>query len=268
MLVLLSPAKNLDFAPHDGAPPATKPALTKETAELVAAARALSAADIRRLMSVSEKLAELNRARFADFKTSGRIEGAKPAALAFNGDVYQGLAAKSFSADDFAFAQEHLRILSGLYGLLRPLDAIQPYRLEMGARLKTARGPDLYAFWGDRLAREINRILAGHDDPTIVNLASQEYFGAVDAASLKAKVVTALFKEEKDGALRQLQFFQKRARGAMARWIVKNRVTRAADLARFAEDGYRLRKDLSDESTMIFTRPQPPLKAAARKRDD
>lgn len=269
MLILLSPAKNMNFDPAPDAPKATRPALLKDAGELAQAVKKLSKSQIKRLMGISDKLAELNYQRFQALSVDPRAASAKPAALAFNGDVYHGLDAKTMSADDFAFAQAHLRILSGLYGLLRPLDAIEPYRLEMGSKLKTARGEDLYDFWGGKIAREINKATKDHKDPTIVNLASQEYFSAVEKEALKAPTVTPVFKEEKDGRLRTLQFFAKRARGAMARWIIDNRIDSAAELGKFNRNGYRLDKAGSDiESGMLlFTRPQPPARQPARLRE-
>lgn len=266
MLILLSPAKNMNFDPVAGAPAMTKPALLKDAGEIAGAAKALSKASLKALMGISDKLAELNHQRFQALRLDGKAEAAKAAALAFNGEVYLGLDAKTMGADDFAFAQNHLRILSGLYGLLRPLDAIEPYRLEMGSKLKNARGGDLYAFWGDRIAREINTARKGHKDPTIVNLASQEYFAAVDGRALDGPVVAPAFKEEKDGELRSLQFFAKRARGTMARWIIDNRIENAADLEKFDRDGYRLDRARSDAANLLFTRPQPPLKQPAKSK--
>lgn len=260
MLVLLSPAKNLDFVGPYPETAVTRPVFTKEAGELIETARELSATQIARLMGVSQKLAELNRDRYLSFKTAGRAEHARPAIFAFNGDVYHGLGAKTLQSDDLAFAQDHVRILSGLYGVLRPLDAIQPYRLEMGAKLKNARGGSLYDFWGARIAKEIDKSAAGHSDRGVVNLASEEYFASVDRAALKSPVVAAAFKEEKNGALRTLQFFAKRARGMMARWIVERRVERRTDLKDFDAAGYRFRSDLSSDELFVFARPQPPLK--------
>lgn len=253
MLILLSPAKNMNFDPAPGAPRATRPQFIGDTNELSKTTKALTRGKIRSLMKLSEKLADLNYERFQAFDG----KGGKPAALAFNGDVYLGLDAKSLSGDDLKFAQDHVRILSGLYGLLRPLDGIEPYRLEMGSRLKNPRGANLYEFWGDKLGRALNAAVKAHDDPTVVNLASNEYFSAVDQKALKRRVVTPVFKEEKDGALRQLQFFAKRARGAMARWAVQNRITKADDLKRFNVDGYKFREGDSSDDLWLFTRPQP-----------
>jgi cytoplasmic iron level regulating protein YaaA (DUF328/UPF0246 family) len=262
MLILLSPAKNLNFNDTPAAPPASVPRMLADARELAATAAKLSPSKLRKLMDLSDKLASLNHQRFKTFAGSPDAAGSKPAALAFNGDVYHGLNAATMTPDDFDFAQGCLRILSGLYGVLRPLDAIEPYRLEMGAVLKNSRGKDLYAFWSDRIAKMLNEDAADHKDATLVNLASAEYFGAVDPAVLQGPVVTPSFKEEKEGALRSLQFFAKRARGRMARWIVEHRVERASDLKHFDCDGYRLDESRSDGGEMVFTRKQPKKKAA------
>lgn len=253
MLILLSPAKNMNFDPAPNGLRATKPQFIADTAELSETTKSLTRGKIKSLMKLSEKLADLNYERFQAF--AGR--GGKPAAFAFNGDVYLGFDARTLSAEDLKFAQDHVRILSGLYGLLRPLDAIEPYRLEMGSRLKNTRGANLYAFWGDKLAAAADKAVKTHSDKTIINLASNEYFSAVDPQALRSRVVTPVFKEEKDGALRQLQFFAKRARGAMARWATQNRVTKAEDLKRFNVDGYTFREGDSSDDLWLFTRPQP-----------
>ena len=266
MLILLSPAKNMNFDPAPDAPKATKPLFLKDAGELSMTTAKLTKPKIKTLMKISDKLAELNHARFQAFDPQGKSKSLKQAALAFNGDVYLGLEAASLAKDDLAFAQGQIRILSGLYGLLRPLDPIQPYRLEMGSRLKNPRGKNLYEFWGDRIARELDKALKGHADPTVVNLASQEYFSAVDRSALNAPVVTPLFREEKDGQLRQLQFFAKRARGMMARWAAQNRIDRAEDLKRFDLEGYAFQPALSTAEEWVFSRPQPPLKTPARKK--
>lgn len=266
MILLLSPAKNLDFSPAPKSLPATKPTLAGETKVLAAIAKKLTRADIKRLMGVSDKLAELNYERFQALRTEGQIENAKPAALAFAGDVYRGLDAKTLDADDFAFAQDHLRILSGLYGLLRPLDAIEPYRLEMGSRLKNPRGPDLYAFWRPIIAKELDKAARSHDDPTIVCLASNEYADAVDRTSLKAPFLMVNFKEVKDGKARAMMLYVKQARGLAARWAIKNRVDRLEDLKEFSAGGYKFSKSLSSDGEWVFTRPQPAPKAARAKK--
>lgn len=262
MLIVLSPAKNLDFTPAHDVPSPTQPAFLDDARTLGDVAKKLSPARLKKLMGISDALADLNHERFQAFRGDGMSNSQKPAALAFNGDVYLGLDAKTLTADDLAFAQDHVAILSGLYGLLRPLDLIEPYRLEMGSKLKNPHGPNLYAFWGDRLAQAIDNRLHGHPDETLVNLASKEYFSAVDPKALNAPVITPIFKEEKDGALRQLQFYAKRARGLMARWAIENRITRAIDLKDFTVDGYTFRKSASTDTIWLFARPQPELKKA------
>lgn len=262
MLILLSPAKSLDFTAGPQAA-LTMPELADQTAELAKTTRRLTARELKRLMSLSDSLAKLNRERFQAFDPESE-EGLQ-AVFAFNGDVYLGLRARELDRKALAFAQDHVRILSGLYGVLRPLDAIQPYRLEMGTRLKTRRGANLYDFWGARLSEALDRALAGHADRTIVNCASEEYFGAVDRKALKAPVVSCRFLEEKDGEARIISFFAKRARGAMARFAIDQRIDRAADLKAFDRDGYRFQPHLSTDDEWTFSRPQPPPAAQARK---
>lgn len=262
MLVVLSPAKTLDFTPAPEGLAATRPELSKDTAELAKAARRLTRADLRALMGISDKLADLNYERFKAFDPT--CEGGLQAALAFAGDVYEGLDARGLSTDDLTYAQERLRILSGLYGLLRPLDCIQPYRLEMGVSLRTRRGGTLYDFWGDRIAKALRTATEGHADPTVVNCASLEYFGAVDAKALKRPVVNAHFKEEKDGQARIVSFYAKKARGLMARFAVVNRVERAEQLKAFDLEGYRFDAAGSTATDWTFVRPQPEPKQPAR----
>ncbi len=261
MLTVLSPAKNLDFSPAPGAPAFTAPRLSADTAELAGAAKALSRAELKRLMGISDDLAGLTHARFQAFDATPAHD-AMAAAFAFAGDVYRGFDARSLDADALAFAQEHVRLLSGLYGVLRPLDAIVPYRLEMGTKLTTTRGGDLYAFWGARIAETLNADFAPEAERTLVNLASKEYFAAVDRAVLDATVITPAFKDVKDGKSRVLFMYAKRARGLMARWIVENRITRAADLKAFDGEGYRFAPAASCERDWVFERPQPAKKAA------
>ncbi|HST91458.1 MAG TPA: peroxide stress protein YaaA [Brevundimonas sp.] len=252
MLIVLSPAKRLDFTEADPALPASERRFREDTASLARTARARTVAELRGLMSISDDLARLNRERFRAFDADS-TDGVQ-AAFAFAGDVYEGLGARELDASSLAFAQTHIRILSGLYGLLRPLDRIQPYRLEMGTRLKTRRGSSLYDFWGDRISRCLNAEAEGMQDPTLVNLASQEYFGAVDAKALKLRVVTPQFRETKDGESRIISFFAKKARGAMARFAVDERIERAEDLKAFDRDGYRFDKAVSSASDWIFIR--------------
>ncbi|MCA8889579.1 MAG: peroxide stress protein YaaA [Parvularculaceae bacterium] len=260
MIILLSPAKNLNFDAEQNAPRATKPARLADARMLADCARTLSVAQLQKLMSISERLAVLNYERFAAFRGDGKSNSQKHAALAFNGDVYLGLKATTFNEDEFAFAQAHLRILSGLYGILRPLDAIEAYRLEMGSALKNPAGKNLYAFWRDRLAGDLNKAVKASDGGEIVNLASKEYYSAIDEAALNFPVITPNFKEEKDGSLRQIQFYAKRARGLMARWAIENRIERAEDLKDFSVDGYKFQKSASSPHAYLFTRPQPPAR--------
>lgn len=253
LLIVLSPAKRLDFTPPAINVPATSRRCADETAELAKVTKKLSRADLRRLMSISDALADLNYERFQSFDNE-TAEGALQAVFAFAGDVYDGLDARSLAPADLDWAQDHLRILSGFYGLLRPLDAIQPYRLEMGTRLKTPRGSNLYDFWGERISLRLNEDAAPLPDRTLVNLASQEYFGAVDAKALKLSLVTPHFKERKDGEARIISFFAKKARGAMARYAIENRIEKAEDLKAFDRDGYRFDKALSTDADWIFIR--------------
>ena len=253
MLIVLSPAKRLDFTEPSHDVPATHRRFIDDTTTLSRTARNQSQADLRRLMGISADLAKLNQARFKAFEPDALDAGIQ-AAFAFDGDVYQGLDARTLDKAGLAFAQDHLRILSGLYGLLRPLDRIQPYRLEMGTRLKTRRGSSLYDFWGDRISKQLNADAEGQSDPRLVNLASQEYFGAIDARALKLPVVTPHFREEKDGESRIISFFAKKARGTMARFAIDERIETAGDLKVFDRDGYRFQKAASTETDWIFTR--------------
>jgi cytoplasmic iron level regulating protein YaaA (DUF328/UPF0246 family) len=252
LLIVLSPAKRLDFTEADPALPASERRFREDTASLARTARARSVAELRRLMGISDDLARLYRERFQAFDAES-TEGVQ-AAFAFAGDVYEGLKARDLERAGLAFAQDHIRILSGLYGLLRPLDCIQPYRLEMGTRLKTRRGSSLYDFWGDRISKCLNADAEGMTDPTLVNLASQEYFGVVDARALKLPVATPHFRETRDGGSRIISYFAKKARGGMARFAIDERIERAEDLKAFARDGYRFDKAGSTETDWIFTR--------------
>jgi cytoplasmic iron level regulating protein YaaA (DUF328/UPF0246 family) len=252
MLIVLSPAKNLDFSDPTLALEATEPRFDTQTEKLVQVLKKKSAGQIGQLMSLSEKLSTLNAERFKAFGDQSK----KPAILAFNGDVYRGFDAGTLDAEGLDAAQERVRILSGLYGVLRPLDAIEPYRLEMGTRLKVGRAENLYDFWGSSLAASLDEELGGEP---LIDCASNEYFKAV--RSLKAPVVTCQFKEEKDGKLRTLGLFSKVARGRIARFAVDNRIDVPEGLKDFTGDGYRFQAKLSSDSTFVFTRPQPPRKS-------
>ena len=264
MLIVLSPAKALDFTAPAKPSPLTTPQLADQTGELAKVTRKLTAADLRRLMSLSDNLAKLNRERFQAFDPAA--EDGLQAVFAFNGDVYTGLRARELDKKALAWAQDHVRILSGLYGVLRPLDAIQPYRLEMGTRLKTKRGQSLYDFWGDRIAGALNEAAQGRKDKTLVNCASGEYFGAVDRQALKLPVLTCRFLEEKDGEARIISFFAKKARGLMARYAIDHRIERAADLKAFDSAGYSFAPALSSDEEFTFVRPQPEPAAATRRK--
>lgn len=249
MFALLSPSKTMNF---DVPVPAgvTQPELLAESERLIPLLRKLSEKDLMQLMEISPKLAKLNRERYQQFKTPFTKENAKPCMLAFQGDVYTGLEAESFDKEDLAFAQKSLRILSGLYGLLRPLDLIQPYRLEMGIDLANSRGKNLYAFWGERITDALNRA----KEKLIVNLASQEYAGAVDLKKLHADWLTCVFKEKKGGDYKVVALFAKKARGMMARYIVKERIAKPEDLKNFHLGGYAFMPKLSSEKEFVFAR--------------
>jgi len=252
MLVVVSPAKRLDWSPTDHA--MTSPDFLKEAAILAGHARALTLGKLKALMDLSDDLARLNRDRFRAFDADPTLDALRPAVFAFAGDTYLGLDARSLDDDALSYAQDHLRILSGLYGLLRPLDAIQPYRLEMGSRLRTRRGNSLYAFWKDGPAKALNAAAEETRSDVLVNCASQEYFGAVDTKRLKLRVVEPAFYEVKNGAPRMISFFAKRARGAMARFVVERRVRDIEGLTEFDYGGYGFDPTASHGDRLVFTR--------------
>jgi cytoplasmic iron level regulating protein YaaA (DUF328/UPF0246 family) len=252
MIIVLSPAKSLDFTAAAAGIPMTTPQMKDDIAVLAKTTRRLTRADLRRLMGISPKLAD---ARFQAFDPA--VEDGVQAAIAFNGDVYMGLDARSLDKKALGWAQDHLRILSGLYGVLRPLDALQPYRLEMGIRLKTRRGGSLYDFWGPRIAQALNAAAQDQGDPTVVNLASLEYFGAVDRKALTVPVVTCHFKEQAEGEERIVSFYAKKARGLMARYAVDHRIDRAEGLKGFDSAGYAFAPKQSTDTDWTFTRPHP-----------
>jgi hypothetical protein len=254
MLLVVSPAKTLDFESPAPALPASKPVFAKDAMTLVGQLRGMDETAVAKLMDISPDLAALNVERFRSFSARPGAAVQRPAVLAFRGDTYIGMRAETFDATDMDFAQQHLRILSGLYGLLRPLDLIQPYRLEMGSALRTAGGNNLYAYWGDRIARALRKQAKSAGSAVLVNLASQEYFGAVDTAALGLRVVTPQFKEQRGGTLKVISFSAKRARGAMAGFAIRNRLRDPEALKSFAEDNYRFRPELSGEDEWVFTR--------------
>ena len=258
MLTVISPAKTLDFDTPPTTRKATQPRFLKRSAELVADARGLSPADIRELMGVSEKIAELNHRRFMNWGVPFSLDNAKQAVLAFRGDVYTGLDADSLSSAQLGFAQQHLRILSGLYGLLRPLDLMQPYRLEMGLKFANRGGRNLYEFWGDEINAELNRELKKSGSNVLVNLASNEYFQAVRPRTLDAEIITPVFKDLKGGKYKIISFFAKKARGQMARFIIERELNDPAGLKKFRTGGYRYNKAESTARELVFTRDTRP----------
>ena len=258
MLYLLSPAKTLDYTSDAPALTATTPHFMARATELIGLLREKSADDIAALMNLSAPLAELNVARYAAWRPRAGTRHSRPAAFAFDGDVYGGLGARQLAEPDLAWAQQHLVILSGLYGVLRPLDRLQPYRLEMGTALANPNGPDLYRYWGDTIALHLNRILKADATPVVVNLASQEYFRAVSRKALKARVIDCVFEDWKDGAgggqYKVISFFAKRARGLMARHAITHRVATPEGLRTFNAEGYALDTDASAPDRFVFRR--------------
>ncbi|PVZ12391.1 MULTISPECIES: peroxide stress protein YaaA [unclassified Pseudomonas] len=257
MLLVISPAKTLDYETPPVIAEHTLPQYLDHSQALIDELQKLTPPAIAELMSLSDKLAGLNAARFGSWHRGFTPENAKQAILAFKGDVYTGLDAQSLAPTDFEFAQRHLRMLSGLYGLLRPLDLMQPYRLEMGTRLPNPRGKDLYAFWGDRIAVWLNEALAEQEDDVLVNLASNEYFSAVKRSALKARVIDTEFRDLKNGQYKIISFYAKRARGLMSRFVIQNRLTRAEQLKTFNLDNYRFSADHSTDSKLVFLRDTP-----------
>jgi len=254
MLLLVSPAKDLDYQPLNKNITVSQPQLLPYSQQLADICKTLTPADLSSLMHISDKLAGLNAARFAQWQLPFTEQNAKAALFAFNGDVYQGLDAQSLTADDLAFAQQHLRILSGLYGVLRPLDLMQPYRLEMGTKLANPQGQDLYAFWQDTITTVLNQQLAALDSELVVNLASQEYFKAVNKKQLNGRLLTPVFKDFKNGQYKIISFFAKKARGLMARYIIQNRLSEAAQLQHFDLAGYQFSTEQSSANELVFLR--------------
>jgi len=259
MLALVSPAKKMDFADLDRPLSHSDPDFPSDTRYLVARARKLKKSDIKQLMNLSDDLTNLNYQRFKAFSSEPSTSNAKQAVMAFAGDTYIGLDSATLAAKDLSYAQDHLRILSGLYGLLRPLDLIQPYRLEMGRRLTNKRGENLYDFWGDKLAKSINKTVKEHQDSTIVNLASKEYFKAANQKAIKSRVITPVFKEIKGDRAMVIGFLAKKARGTMARYIIQNQVDTSEDLKAFAEERFKFQPDQSDEDRWVFSRKFIPV---------
>lgn len=256
MLLVVSPAKKLDFESPLVTTKSSQASLLDHSEILIQRCKKLVPDQIASLMKLSDKLAGLNAARFGEWSLPFTPENARQAVLAFNGDVYSGLGANSFSDDDFNFAQQHFRILSGLYGLLKPLDLMQAYRLEMGTKLDNIRGSNLYQFWGNIITDELNKALAEQGDDVLINLASNEYFKVVKKQSLDATIITPQFKDWKNGQYKMISFFAKKARGLMARYIIQNQVTETEQLKSFDLAGYQYNSDLTQGNEWVFTRKE------------
>ena len=254
MLILISPAKTLDYQSPLATERYTQPELLDYSQQLIREARKLSAPQIASLMGISDKLADLNATRFHEWHPDFTPANARQAILAFKGDVYTGLQAEDFSEADFDFAQQHLRMLSGLYGVLRPLDLMQPYRLEMGIRFENERGKDLYQFWGDIITDTLNEALTEQGDEIVVNLASDEYFRAVKPKKLNARIIKPVFLDEKNGTFKVISFYAKKARGLMSRYIIEQRLTKPEQLTGFDREGYFFDEAASTPDELVFKR--------------
>ena len=254
MLAILSPAKTLDYETPLKTKLNSQPIYGRESNQLIKTLRTFEPFEVASLMKISDKLADLNHKRYVEWRNKPAESKTRPAALAFKGDVYQGLEAERFNDNDLKFAQRHLRILSGLYGLLRPLDVIQPYRLEMGTKLKTSKGQNLYDYWGTKLTTGLNEALKESKEGTLVNLASNEYFGAVQPKLLEGSLLNIGFKEKRNGQLKFVSFSAKKARGLMAKFIIKERLKNPDDLKNFDLGDYKFNKKLSSELDWTFSR--------------
>jgi len=256
MLMVISPAKTLDFETPPTTERFTQPQFLDHSQELITQLRELTPAQIGELMHLSDKLSGLNAARFGSWTPAFTPKNAKQALLAFKGDVYTGLDAETLNDADLDYAQQHLRMLSGLYGLLRPLDLMQPYRLEMGTKLANARGKDLYAFWGNRISEWLNEALAEQGDDVLLNLASNEYFSAVKRPALKARIIDTEFRDQKNGQHKIISFYAKKARGMMSRFVIAERIDNPEHLKQFDMQGYRFSKELSNADKLVFLRDE------------
>ena len=254
MLAIISPAKTLDFESTVRNLPVSQPRLTDYSEQLIEICRKLSPQDIASLMSISDKLAGLNAARFAEWSKSHNEKNARAAIFAFKGDVYTGLDVNSLSDEDISFAQTHLRMLSGLYGLLQPLDLMQPYRLEMGTKLTTPKGKDLYAFWGNTITQAVQQAIDAQGDDVLVNLASEEYYKSIKPGRLNAQIVKPIFLDYKNGKYKTVSFYAKKARGLMCRYMIQNRLTQVEQLKDFDLNGYWFDETASTEKEFVFKR--------------
>ncbi len=256
MIVVISPAKTLDFENPAVTETFSQPDFLAKSTKLIDQLRQLDPAKVSALMNISDKLGSLNFGRFQDWQTPFTQANAKQAVLAFKGDVYTGLDADTLSEADLQYAQQHLRILSGLYGLLRPLDLIQPYRLEMGTPFANNDGKNLYEFWGSSITDAMNDVLATEDSPILVNLASNEYFKSLQPQAVKAKIITPVFKDFKGDKYKIISFFAKKARGLMTRYIIENRIEQADQIKAFDVDGYQYAESMSNDKEWVFIRKQ------------
>ncbi|EDN56641.1 conserved hypothetical protein [Vibrio antiquarius] len=256
MLIVVSPAKTLDYESPLATEKFTQPELVEYSKELIDVCRKLTPADVASLMKVSDKIADLNVGRFQEWSETFTTENSRQAILAFKGDVYTGLDAETLSEADFEYAQDHLRMLSGLYGLLKPLDLMQPYRLEMGTKLANDKGTNLYQFWGNVITDKLNEAISAQGDNVLINLASNEYFKAVKPKNLDAQVITPVFKDCKNGQYKVISFYAKKARGMMARYIIENRIESVADLTKFDTAGYYFVEDESTPTELVFKREE------------
>lgn len=257
MIITLSPSKGQDFSEPAKTKKHTTPLALEDSQLLIKELRKINTGELQALMDISENIAKLNVGRVKDFKVPFTTSNAKQAIFAFKGDVYSGINIENFSADDLAYAQKHLRMLSGLYGCLRPLDLIQPYRLEMKTKLKNPRGDNLYQFWDELITDSLNKELVKQQEPVLVNLASNEYFKSVKPKLLKGRLLNINFKETKDGKTRIVAIYAKRARGMMTDYILRNRIENPEDMKKFKQGGYKYTKADSDDKQWTFVRPQP-----------
>jgi len=256
MLLVISPAKNLDYDTAPTTDQFSQPEHLQHSQELIQQLRQLAVQDIAELMKLSDKLSALNVARYESWQQPFDKTNSKQAVLAFNGDVYSGLNAHDFSETELQFTQQHLRILSGLYGVLKPLDLMQPYRLEMGTKLANGRGKDLYAFWGDVVTDDLNQTLSDLAEPVLINLASNEYFKSVKHKNLQGRIITPVFKDWKNGQYKIISFYAKKARGLMCRYAITNQITDAEQLKQFDLAGYQYDEQLSHGDSWVFTRKE------------
>ena len=256
MLIVVSPAKNLDYESPLPTAKNTKPVMLNDSELLMNDLKKLAPQDVSALMSISDKLGTLNYDRFQDWQQPFTKSNARQAVLAFKGDVYVGLDAYNFNDEDFTFAQDHLRILSGLYGVLKPLDLMQAYRLEMGTKFQNVKGKNLYEFWGDKITENLNKQLKKVDSNILINLASNEYFKAVKINKVNADIITPVFKDEKNGKYKIISFYAKKARGRMSAYIIKKKITKIEQIKKYDWDGYTYNKSMSSDKEWVFSRPE------------